>query len=469
MRKQNAKERIKNFDSVALGYTEEEAVSEAKRCLQCKKPLCLDGCPVEIDIPAFIKFVADGNFKAAIDKIKEKNNLPAICGRVCPQETQCEGVCILKNKDEAIAVGSLERFVADWEIENRTSYIAHRTSRKEDFNEVRTTKDERRVKVAVVGSGPAGLTCAADLARMGYAVVIFESLHIPGGVLTYGIPEFRLPKRIVEYEIENISKLGVEITTNMVIGKIFSIDELFDRKFKAIFIASGAGLPQFLGIEGENLNRVYSANEFLTRVNLMKAYLFPEYDTPINIGRRVAVIGGGNVAMDSARVAKRIGAEEVTVVYRRTEKEMPARAEEIGNAKEEGIRFKLLTVPTEIIGDKNDFVTAMKCIQMELGEPDESGRRRPIPIKNSEFEIDLDTVVVAIGQNPNPLISKATPALKTGRKGIIVADEKTGQTGIKGVFAGGDITTGSDTVISAMGAGKRAAVAIDKYLKNVKK
>ncbi len=459
MRKQDARERVKNFDSVALGYTEEQAVDEAKRCLQCKKPVCVEGCPVEIDIPAFIKFIAKGDFKTAIDKIKEKNNLPAICGRVCPQETQCQGVCVLANKGESINIGALERFAADWEIKNSSKLKAQGSKKNKYYGQ--------RKRVTVVGSGPAGLTCAADLAKIGYRVAIFESLHLPGGVLTYGIPEFRLPKKIVKYEINGISNSGVEILRNMVIGKIFTIDELFDKGFKAIFIGSGAGLPQFLGIEGENLNRVYSANEFLTRMNLMKAYLFPEYDTPINIGKRVAVIGGGNVAMDSARVARRIGAE-VSVVYRRTEKEMPARREEIENAKEEGIKFKLLTTPTKIIGDRDGFVAGMECIRMELGEPDESGRRRPIPIKNSEFRINVDTVIVAIGQNPNPLIPEATLALKTGKRGVIVADKETGQTSIKGVFAGGDITTGSDTVISAMGAGKRAAVAIDKFLKNGK-
>lgn len=473
MRKQDVRERVKNFDSVALGYTEEEAIDEAKRCLQCKKPVCVEGCPVEIDIPAFIKFIAKGDFKAAIDKIKEKNNLPAICGRVCPQETQCQGVCVLANKGESINVGALERFAADWEIKNGSKLPPTprlwQTSKAQSLQKnksygQRITDDGKRIKVAVVGSGPAGLTCAADLAKIGYRVVIFESLHLPGGVLTYGIPEFRLPKKIVKYEINGISNSGVEILRNMVIGKIFTIEELFDKGFKAIFIGSGAGLPQFLGIEGENLNRVYSANEFLTRMNLMKAYLFPEYDTPINIGKRVAVIGGGNVAMDSARVARRIGAE-VSVVYRRTEREMPARREEIENAKEEGIEFKLLTTPTKIIGDRDSFVRGMECIRMELGEPDESGRRRPIPIKNSEFRIDADTVIVAIGQNPNPLIPETTPALKTGKRGVIIADKETGQTSIKGVFAGGDITTGSDTVISAMGAGKRTAVAIDKYLR----
>jgi glutamate synthase (NADPH/NADH) small chain len=451
MPNRSPEERVKDFESVALGLTLEQAVIEAKRCLQCKNPLCVKGCPVEIDIPAFIKYIAEGNFDAAIKKIKEKNNLPAVCGRVCPQEDQCEKVCILAKRLDSIAIGALERFAADWEM-----------SRLAD--EHRQPKTANRDKVAVVGSGPAGLTCAADLAKTGYQVTLFESLHLPGGVLTYGIPEFRLPKKTVEWEIEYIKKLGVELKTNMLIGKTLSIEDLLRQGYKAIFIGTGAGLPQFLGIPGENLNRVYSANEFLTRVNLMKAYLFPLYDTPLNIGRKVAVIGGGNVAMDCARVAMRLGAEKVYIVYRRTGKEMPARIEEIANGEDEGIIFRFLTLPLRILPDSQNFVRAMECIKMKLAEPDKSGRPRPVPIENSEFILDVDTVIVAIGQRPNPLLIQATTGLKTGEIGNIVVDAQTTETSLKGVFAGGDITTGADTVISAMGAGKRAARAIDSYL-----
>ncbi|MDD4980002.1 MAG: NADPH-dependent glutamate synthase [Candidatus Omnitrophica bacterium] len=448
---QPAKERIKNFFEVSLGFSQEEAEKEAIRCLQCKNPPCRKGCPVEIDIPAFIKLIKEGKRKEALAKIKEKNNLPAICGRVCPQEDQCEAVCILNKKKIPINIGALERYAADYEL------VASRLS-------LVVSKDKPTTKIAVVGSGPAGLTCAADLAKMGYQVTLFESLHLAGGVLIYGIPEFRLPKKIVRSEVEYIGSLGVEIKTDTLVGNTFSIEDLFKEEFKAIFIATGAGLPQFLGIPGENLGRVYSANEFLTRVNLMKACQFPEYATPINIGRKAAVIGGGNVAFDCARVALRLG-REVTLVYRRTENEMPARREEIENAKDEGIPFKVLTQPVKIIGDGKGFVGGLECIKMELGEPDSSGRRRPIPLKNSNFVLDVDTVVVAIGQNPNPLLPRVTKGLKTTEEGAIQVDENF-MTSIPGVFAGGDIISGAATVISAMGAGKKAAVAMDKYIKN---
>jgi glutamate synthase (NADPH/NADH) small chain len=450
--KQSPRERIKNFFEVALGFSEEQARNEAGRCLQCKDPVCIKGCPVEIDIPAFIKLIKEGRRKQALEKIKEKNNLPAVCGRVCPQEDQCEAACVLNKKKVPINIGALERYAADYELV---------VSRKSSV----VSKKNILAKVAVVGSGPAGLTCAADLAKMGYQVTLFESLHLPGGVLVYGIPEFRLPKKIVNSEVEYIKGLGVDIKTDTLIGYTYTIEELFREGFKAIFIAAGAGLPQFLGIPGENLDRVYSANEFLTRVNLMKAYKFPEYATPINIGKKVAVIGGGNVALDCARVALRLG-REVTLVYRRTEKEMPGRIEEIENAREEGVVFKILTQPVKILGDEKGFVKGLECITMELGEADESGRKRPIPIKGSNFILDVDTVIVAIGQNPNPLLSKITSGLKTNKDGTIFVD-KNFMTSVPGVFAGGDIITGADTVISAMGAGKKAAIAIDKYIKSV--
>ena len=456
MSKQNPKERIKNFDSVALGLSEAQAQAEARRCLNCKKPLCVKGCPVEIDIPAFIKLIAEGKINQAAEKIKEKNNLPAICGRVCPQETQCEVLCILGKKDSPIAIGALERFVTDWQLNQG------------ETKKQKSIKKERLAKVAVVGSGPAGLTCAGDLAKMGYSTTVFESLHKPGGVLVYGIPEFRLPKKIVQTEIGYIRNLGVELQKNVLIGKSLTLDDLFTQGFKAIFIAVGAGLPQFLGIPGENLVRVYSANEFLTRVNLMKAYLFPEYDTPINIGKKVAVVGAGNVAFDSARCALRLGAEEVFIVYRRSEKEMPARIEEIENAREEGVKFHLLTSPVKIFGDDKGYVKGMECLKMRLGKEDSSGRRRPIPIEGSHFTLDVDTVIIAIGQKPNPLLPRATPELETGKRGIVLVDENTQGTNMEGVYAGGDITTGAATVISAMGAGKRAARAIDKYVRETK-
>ena len=453
MGKQSPEERVKNFNEVALGYSHLQAVAEAQRCLGCKKKPCVEGCPVEIDIPSFIHFIADGDFNSAIKKMKEKNNLPAICGRVCPQETQCEILCVLGKKGEPEAIGRLERFVADWETEN---FNPSPSKIKID--------QKNKGRVAVVGSGPAGLTCAADLARMGYAVKVFESLHETGGVLRYGIPEFRLPKGVVNREVEYVESLGVEIVTNVLVGRSITIEELFKEGFQAIFIGTGAGLPMFLRVPGENLNGIYSANEFLTRINLGKAYLFPKYDTPISIGERVAVIGAGNVSMDSARSSLRLGAKEVSIVYRRSEVEMPARKEEIENAREEGVVFHLLTNPLEFMGDENGWVKKMKCIRNRLGEPDESGRRRPVPIPHSEFIMDVDTVVIAIGQSPNPLIPQTLPGLKLGRRGNIQVGEETGKTDIEGVFAGGDIASGAATVIAAMGAGKHAARAIDEYI-----
>ncbi len=448
MPEQKPKERIKNFNEVALGYSEEDAVKEASRCLNCKKPSCVKGCPVGIDIPGFIQLIKEKRFEDAIDKIKEKNSLPAICGRVCPQETQCEQLCILGKKGEPVAIGRLERFAADWE-------------RKKGVKPPEKVEDTNK-KIAVVGSGPAGLTCAAELAKKGHSVTIFESLHKTGGVLMYGIPEFRMPKKIVESEIDYIKDLGVKIKTDMVVGKTIEVDEL-KKDFDAVFVATGAGLPMFMHLPGENLNGVYSANEFLTRVNLMKAYRFPEYDTPVTIGKRVAVVGAGNVAMDSARTSLRLGAEQVFIVYRRSEKEMPARKEEAEHAKQEGVKFMLLTNPIRFIGE-NGRVKKMEYIQMKLGEPDESGRRRPIPIKGSESVMGVDTVIMAIGQRPNPLVPKSMPGLETGRHGNIITDEH-GKTSIKGVFAGGDIATGAATVISAMGMGKKSARAIDRYVK----
>jgi glutamate synthase (NADPH/NADH) small chain len=464
MKEQSPQERINNFNEVALGYTPQQAVSEAKRCLTCRNASCIRGCPVEIDIPGFIAEVKKGNFSKAYQILKEKNNLPAICGRVCPQETQCERFCLLAAKGKPVAIGSLERFVADWAISHRTSSIMSGASEKSE----RESEDLKRntKKIAVIGSGPAGLTAAADLARMGYQVTIFESLHAAGGVLRYGIPEFRLPKKMVDIEIGYIKNLGVEIEVNAVIGKTKTIGELRAEGFKAFFIGTGAGLPYFLGIEGENFNGVYSANEFLTRVNLMNAYQFPDYDTPVNTGKRVAVIGAGNVALDSARVARRIGAEQVEIVYRRTEAEMPARIEEIRHAREEGIKFKFLSNPVKIYGDNNGWVKGMRCLKNRLGELDSSGRRSPIPIPNSEFDFDCDMVVIAIGQGPNPLLLSTIPDLKLNSKGNIKADSE-GKTSIPDIFAGGDIVTGAATVIEAMGLGKRSARAIDKYLNNL--
>lgn len=407
----------------------------------------MPGCPVEIDIPGFIKLVAERKFFEALDILREKNNLPAICGRVCPQETQCEIVCTLKKKSEPVAIGRLERFVADWGRENSKQGVKKKVKGKGE--------------IAVIGAGPAGLTCAGDLAKTGWDVTIFESLHAPGGVLRYGIPEFRMPRDVLDYEIEYIENLGVEIKPNIIVGRTVTIEELFDAGYKAVFIGTGAGFPYFLGIPGENYNGVYSANEFLTRANLMKAYRFPEYDTPIKIGEKVAVVGAGNVAMDSARVALRLGAKKVCIIYRRSRSEMPARAEEIHHAEEEGIELDLLTLPVEIIGDGKGWVKRVKCLKMKLGEPDDSGRRRPLPIDGSEYLVDIDTVIIAIGQGPNPLLLSMTPGLKLTRKGNIVADNITGETSLKGVYAGGDIVTGAATVIEAMGAGKRVARAIN--------
>ncbi|MGB9857636.1 MAG: NADPH-dependent glutamate synthase [Dictyoglomaceae bacterium] len=451
MPEQDPKERIKNFNEVVLGYTVDLALKEAERCLQCKDAPCVKGCPVNINIPEFIRLIREKKFDLAIKKIKEANNLPATTGRVCPQETQCEALCTLKKIGEPVAIGRLERFVADWELNNRL--------------EIPKVEKKNNRKVAVVGSGPAGLTCAGDLVKMGFEVHIFEAFHEPGGVLIYGIPEFRLPKRIVRAEVEYVKSLGVKIFTNVVIGRTFTIDELL-RDYHAVFIGTGAGAPQFLNVPGENLIGIYSANEFLTRVNLMKAYKFPEYDTPIKIGKVVGVIGGGNVAMDAARTALRLGAEEVHILYRRTEEEMPARYEEIIHAKEEGVIFDLLVSPVRFIGDENGKVKAIELQKMTLGEPDNSGRRKPIPIPNSNFIFPLDMVIVAIGTVPNPLIAKTTRDLTFTKHGTIIIDEKTGKTTKDRVFAGGDIVTGSATVISAMGAGKIAAKSIAEMLLN---
>jgi glutamate synthase (NADPH/NADH) small chain len=450
MPEQDPNVRNKNFKEVALGFEENMAVEEAERCIQCKNQPCVSGCPVHVQIPDFIKQIANRNFEGAYQKIKETNNLPAICGRVCPQESQCESVCTRGKKGEPVAIGRLERFAADWYMKN-----------KED--KVEALKKNGR-KVAVIGSGPAGLSCAGDLAKMGYDTTIFEAFHTPGGVLMYGIPEFRLPKEIVQKEIDSLKKLGVKIETNMVIGKILTIDDLFEMGYEAVFIGTGAGLPKFMGIPGENLNGVYSANEFLTRINLMKAYDFPNHPTPVKVGKKVAVVGGGNVAMDAARSAKRMGADEVYIVYRRSEEEMPARLEEIHHAKEEGIIFKLLTNPVRVIGDESGNVRGIECVNMVLGEADESGRRRPIEEKGSEHMIDVDTVIIAIGQSPNPLITSTTEGLEKQKWGGIIVNEDTLETSRKGVFAGGDAVTGAATVILAMGAGKKAAASIHKFL-----
>ncbi|MBQ8007895.1 MAG: NADPH-dependent glutamate synthase [Lachnospiraceae bacterium] len=452
VREQDPKVRATNFDEVCLGYNKEEAMEEASRCLNCKNAQCVKACPVSIDIPGFISKVKDGEFEEAGYVIGESSSLPAICGRVCPQESQCEGKCIRGIKGEPVSIGKLERFVADYAREN-------------GIKPKKCEKSNGR-KVAVIGSGPAGLTCAGDLAKMGYDVTIFEALHEPGGVLVYGIPEFRLPKdAVVKKEIENVMSLGVKIETNVVIGKSVTIDELMDNEgFEAVFIGSGAGLPRFMGIPGETASGVYSANEYLTRSNLMKAFR-DDYDTPINPGKKVAVVGGGNVAMDAARTALRLGAD-VHIVYRRSEEELPARVEEVHHAKEEGIIFDLLTNPTEILVDENGWVCGMKCIRMELGEPDESGRRSPVEIPGSEFTIDVDTVIMSLGTSPNPLISSTTEGLETNRRKCIVASEEDGKTSKPGVFAGGDAVTGAATVILAMGAGKAAAKGIDEYLRN---
>jgi glutamate synthase (NADPH/NADH) small chain len=454
MPEQDAKERIQNFNEVALGYTRENALREAMRCLQCKKPPCVEGCPVNVQIPQFIGKVREGDFMGAIRTIKETNALPAVCGRVCPQESQCESKCILGKKGEPVAVGRLERFAADYEIQMGDVKPPERAPA--------TGK-----KVAVVGGGPAGLTVAGELARKGHDVTIFEALHKAGGVLVYGIPEFRLPKSIVQLEVEYVQKSGAKVRPNMIIGQTISFDDL-RKDYDAIFIGTGAGLPYFLNIPGENLNGVYSANEFLTRANLMKAYLFPDYDTPIRMAKRVAVIGGGNVAMDSARVAKRLGGEHVYLVYRRSMEELPARAEEAHHAQEEGIDFRLLTNPIRVIGDENGWVKGLECLKMELGEPDASGRRRPVEVKGSEHIIPVEVVIVAIGQGPNPILAQNAEGLQLRKSGNIEADPETGKTNIPGVFAGGDIVTGAATVILAMGAGRKAVASIDEYLRTGK-
>jgi glutamate synthase (NADPH/NADH) small chain len=451
MPEQDPKVRAKNFDEVPLGYPPETAQLEASRCLQCKKPTCIDGCPVQIDIPAFIRLIRDGDFSGAIMKLWEKTSLPAVCGRVCPQESQCEAHCILGKKEEPVAIGRLERFAADWQRMHGEFRLPEKAAP--------TGK-----KVAVVGSGPSGLTVAGDLILKGHEVTIFEAFHKPGGVLIYGIPEFRLPKAIVQAEVEILEKMGVKIVLNAVIGRTLTVDDLFAEGFDAVYIGVGAGLPVFMNIPGENLIGIYSANEYLTRSNLMKAYKFPEYDTPIVLGRHVVVLGAGNVAMDAARTALRLGAESVKIVYRRSREEMPARIEEIHHAEEEGVEMHLLTNPTRFIGDEQGRVTAMECLRMELGEPDDSGRRRPVPIPGSEFIMETDLVVIAIGAGANPLITSTTSGLKTNRRGYIVADPKTGKTYKRGVWAGGDIVTGSATVILAMGAGRIAANSIHEYL-----
>ena len=451
MAKQDVLDRIHNFYEVALGYNEEQAVREAERCLQCPNPLCVTGCPVDIDIPAFIKEIKEKNFLAASAKLKEKNSLPAVCGRVCPQENQCQKSCVIGKMGDPISIGRLERFASDYE-------------RRKGVTVPEKEKSSFAGKVAIVGSGPAGLTAAADLVKLGHEVVMFESLHLAGGVLMYGIPEFRLPKEIVQAEVTYIKKLGVDVKTNYTIGRIYTIDELFANGFDTIFVGSGAGLPSFMRIPGENLGGVYSANEFLIRVNLMKGYLFPEYDTPIRIGKKVAVIGGGNVAMDSARCSLRLGADEVYIVYRRSKEELPAREEEVENAEEEGIIFRLLNNPVKFIGDETGWVKGMECIKMKLGEPDASGRRRPVPIEGSEFIMDVDTVVIAIGQSPNPLIQRTTEGLEATKWGTIVTQEETGATTKEGVYAGGDVVSGAATVISAMGAGKTAAKNMHDYI-----
>ncbi|MDI6807668.1 MAG: NADPH-dependent glutamate synthase [Candidatus Eisenbacteria bacterium] len=450
MSRQDPLLRSKNFKEVALGYTDEEAVVEAVRCIDCKKPLCIDGCPVEIDIPGFIRLIQQRDFLGSARKLKEKNSLPAICGRVCPQEDQCEKVCLVGRKGDPIAIGRLERFAADYE-------------RRIGNVEVPKLPAPSGKRVAVVGSGPAGLTIASDLAKMGHDVTIFEALHSIGGVLRYGIPEFRLPKAVLEAEVDYLRKLGVKIEKSFVVGRLRLLDEFLMDGFDAVFVGTGAGLPYFMGVPGENLNGVYSANEFLTRVNLMKAYLFPDYDTPVVVGKKVAVIGAGNTAMDAARCALRLGAES-HIIYRRSREEAPARKEEVENAQEEGVQFHFLAAPVDVLGTPDGWVRALRLIRMELGEPDDSGRRRPVPVKGSETEFDVQTVVVAVGQGPNPLVPSTTEKLEVNKKGCIVADPATGETTKKGVFAGGDIVTGGATVILAMGAARKAARAIDKYL-----
>lgn len=451
MPEQAPQRRITNFEEVALGYDDDQAVLEASRCLQCKKPVCIAGCPVGIDIPAFVDRVAQGDFIRAAEIIRTKNALPAVCGRVCPQESQCELVCVMGKKYQPIAIGRLERFVAD--------YVREQSNGKLSIN----ISDKQSKSVAVVGGGPAGLTVAGELIQLGYRVTVFEALHKLGGVLVYGIPEFRLPKAILQAEVDQLAEMGVEFRTNHVVGRTELVDELLGR-YDAVFIGTGAGLPYFMNVPGENLNGVYSANEFLTRLNLMRAYRFPEWDTPIKVGKRVAVIGGGNTAMDAVRTAKRMGAEHAYLVYRRSRTELPARAEEVHHAEEEGIEFRFLEAPLAVTGNGKGWVTHIELIKMQLGEPDESGRRRPVPIENSNYTLEVDTVVVAIGQGPNPLIPRTTPGLKTGKHGIITIDPETGATSKPGVFAGGDVATGGATVILAMGAGKKAAQAIHEFL-----
>ena len=458
MPEQDPTVRAQNFAEVALGYDEETAVAEAKRCLHCKVPLCRQGCPVGVDIPGFIDRIKARDYAGAIAVIKETNALPAVCGRVCPQENQCEKNCVLAKRGEAVAIGRLERFAADWDL-----------AREKTIPPITYADDAQRV--AVIGAGPAGLSAAGELARRGYRVTVFEALHTAGGVLSYGIPEFRLPKEgIVEKEIDALKALGVDIELNTVVGQLYTVDELLTEEgFDAVFVGTGAGLPHFMGIPGENFNGVYSANEFLTRCNLMKAYRFPEYGTPLRVGQNVAVVGGGNVAMDAARTALRLGAAKVSIVYRRGEEELPARKEEVHHAKEEGIEFRLLHNPVAVLGDGEGWVRALQCVRMELGEPDDSGRRRPVAVPGSEAELPADTVVMAIGQGPNPIVASTTPGMETNSRGNIIADPRTCATTKPGVFAGGDIVTGAATVILAMGAGKNAAAAIDDYLQSKRK
>ena len=451
--KQDPLERARNFNEVSLGYTQAQAIEEADRCLQCKKPLCRDGCPVNVRIPEFILALREGDMPGAAAALKDKNSLPAVCGRVCPQEEQCEKMCVLARQGVPVAIGRLERYVADWALD-------HESEGTDDTIAAPSGK-----RVAVVGAGPAGLTCAADLAKAGHSVTMFEALHTAGGVLKYGIPEFRLPKSIVQAEVDFVKSLGVELVLDNVVGRTELVDDLFEEGFQAIFLAPGAGAPMFLNIPGENLNNIYSANEFLTRVNLMKAYRFPESDTPIRVGKRVAVFGGGNVAMDASRCALRLGAEEVYIIYRRSRAEMPARAEESENAEEEGVVFRLLTNPKAFLADDGGNVRAVGCYEMELGEPDESGRRRPVAKPDTEFELPIDTAIIALGTRPNPVIPSTTPGLALTRYGTIETDPSTGRTSREGVWCGGDMATGAATVISAMGAGKRAATDMDRFLR----
>jgi glutamate synthase (NADPH) small chain len=457
MPQQPAAERIQNFYEVALGYSEEQAVGEAKRCLSCKKKPCMNGCPVMVDIPSFVSLVAEGKYMEAASSLKSTNSLPAVCGRVCPQEEQCEKLCVLGKVGQPVAIGRIERFVADYEALHANGQM----------NKVQGPADPslKQYAVAVVGSGPAGLTAAGDLAKMGYSVTIFEALHHTGGVLRYGIPEFRLPRDILDREIGFVQALGAKIVKNVVIGKTVSIKEMLEQGFDAVFVGSGAGAPQMMGIPGENLNGVLSGNEWLTRINLMRANRFPEYSTPLKKPKKVAVIGAGNTAMDCTRTALRVGAEEVSIVYRRSRAEMPARGEEIENAEHEGVNFNLLTNPIRFIGDDTGKLVGMECLKMELGEPDDSGRRRPVPVQGSEFTMEVDTAIIAIGQSPNPLIRTTTDGLKVHKWGGIIIDEATGMTSIPGLFAGGDAVTGAATVITAMGAGKTAAAGIDRYIR----